>query len=481
MNHLNRFHRLLVACLVVLMVIVGTRVEPIRAQKGGDEEGSAVPPMNDGEKAESDATTTTTTTASDDSSSSTTTSSSSKGNNNGQEEQQQKAKTQEENELPRRPKEVLEDNFDASSRDWGSYYDPKNIFCGKYDCYKILGFDYDAFGKNPPDTKIITKRYRKLSREWHPDKSKHRDAKERFVKIARAYEVLTDVKVRKEYDSMRFDQEAYFSKYGTSVLWSYAPKTDVTFVMILIFVLANVVSLYLQKHRWQLVANRLTKAAVEDWTTAQGGTPESKELREHALAILQEKSNGTTSGGGDAATDESNTATAENNNNNNSNNTNNKKAVTKKQKGSRKEKVSGREKKKMEEEALLPIVKTLVNEMHDFGGGFHKPTWRDLLIVTLIKAPFQMTNAIYWNLKYYIRRVQKLDLSEDERQVLTRRAVGPVVWDTKSQEDRQDMMNRELWKLSNLADWEEEQEIKNMSAADQKQYFKQLKKKGKLE
>jgi DnaJ domain len=74
------------------------------------------------------------------------------------------------------------DTFNVKEHmDWGSYYDPKNIFCGKYDCYRILGFDYESFGAEKPDTKIITKRYRALSREWHPDKSKHRNAKERFV------------------------------------------------------------------------------------------------------------------------------------------------------------------------------------------------------------------------------------------------------------------------------------------------------------
>ena len=49
------------------------------------------------------------------------------------------------------------------------------------DCYKILGFDYENYGVEKPSTKTITKRYRALSREWHPDKSKHKDAKERFV------------------------------------------------------------------------------------------------------------------------------------------------------------------------------------------------------------------------------------------------------------------------------------------------------------
>lgn len=84
-------------------------------------------------------------------------------------------------EAPKKP-DRPEDKFDAEGHtDWGSYYDPQNIFCGKYDCYKILGFDYGEWGTNRPSTKQITKRYRALSRAWHPDKSKHKDAKERFV------------------------------------------------------------------------------------------------------------------------------------------------------------------------------------------------------------------------------------------------------------------------------------------------------------
>jgi hypothetical protein len=72
--------------------------------------------------------------------------------------------------------------FDANDHtDWGTYYDPKGVFCGKYDCYKILGFDFEEFGKQHPDRKEITQRFRSLSRAWHPDKSKHKDAKERFV------------------------------------------------------------------------------------------------------------------------------------------------------------------------------------------------------------------------------------------------------------------------------------------------------------
>jgi DnaJ family protein C protein 25 len=69
----------------------------------------------------------------------------------------------------------------CNENDWGSFYDPNNIFCGKFDCYKILCFDYETWGSDPPTLKAITKSYRNLSRKWHPDKNKAKGAREKFV------------------------------------------------------------------------------------------------------------------------------------------------------------------------------------------------------------------------------------------------------------------------------------------------------------
>ena len=35
---------------------------------------------------------------------------------------------------------------------------------------------------------------------------------------------------------MRYNQEAYFKKYGSSVLCSYAPKSDASIIAIVIFI-----------------------------------------------------------------------------------------------------------------------------------------------------------------------------------------------------------------------------------------------------
>jgi len=66
------------------------------------------------------------------------------------------------------------------------------------DYYKILGV------KDTDDAKTITKAYRKLARESHPD-THPGDAKaeDRFKEVSAAYDVLGDDTKRKEYDEVR--------------------------------------------------------------------------------------------------------------------------------------------------------------------------------------------------------------------------------------------------------------------------------------
>ncbi len=66
------------------------------------------------------------------------------------------------------------------------------------DYYQALGVAADAA------TKDITKAYRKLARELHPDKNPgDAAAEERFKKVSAAYNVLGDEAKRKEYDEIR--------------------------------------------------------------------------------------------------------------------------------------------------------------------------------------------------------------------------------------------------------------------------------------
>jgi curved DNA-binding protein len=64
------------------------------------------------------------------------------------------------------------------------------------DYYKILGVSRTASADE------IKKAYRKLAREFHPDRNKAKNAEEKFKEINEANEVLSDAKKRQAYDSL---------------------------------------------------------------------------------------------------------------------------------------------------------------------------------------------------------------------------------------------------------------------------------------
>jgi curved DNA-binding protein len=64
------------------------------------------------------------------------------------------------------------------------------------DYYKILGVPRTAGGDE------VKRAYRKLARQYHPDKNKAKGAEDKFKEINEAYEVVGDDKKRKAYDQL---------------------------------------------------------------------------------------------------------------------------------------------------------------------------------------------------------------------------------------------------------------------------------------
>nr|XP_054751687.1 dnaJ homolog subfamily B member 9-like [Lytechinus pictus] len=64
------------------------------------------------------------------------------------------------------------------------------------DYYTILGVSRSASQGE------IKKAFRKLAIQYHPDKNKEPDAENKFMEIAKAYEVLSDEDKRKQYDRL---------------------------------------------------------------------------------------------------------------------------------------------------------------------------------------------------------------------------------------------------------------------------------------
>ncbi len=80
------------------------------------------------------------------------------------------------------------------------------------DYYKVLGVSKDASDKD------IQKAYRKLARQYHPDKNPGDvKAEERFKDISAAYDVVGDEKKRPEYDeALRLGATGGFGRGGSS-------------------------------------------------------------------------------------------------------------------------------------------------------------------------------------------------------------------------------------------------------------------------
>ncbi|WP_323174071.1 molecular chaperone DnaJ [Natrialba sp. PRR66] len=76
------------------------------------------------------------------------------------------------------------------------------------DFYDVLGVSPDA------DTEEIKQAYRKKATEYHPDVSDDPDAEEKFKKIQKAKQVLTDEEKRQAYDRMGHDRYEQAEKHG---------------------------------------------------------------------------------------------------------------------------------------------------------------------------------------------------------------------------------------------------------------------------
>ncbi len=71
------------------------------------------------------------------------------------------------------------------------------MYCGNENCYDVLGVAADAAAGE------VKRRYRDLAKQYHPDKNKgagQAEAEATFVKVAEAYEVLSDDELRASYD-----------------------------------------------------------------------------------------------------------------------------------------------------------------------------------------------------------------------------------------------------------------------------------------
>jgi curved DNA-binding protein CbpA len=150
-------------------------------------------------------------------------------------------------------------------------FDPMNIFCGSHNCYDVLTIKRNATHKQ------IRRAYRRLSLEYHPDKSVHKNATEVFRLISKAYEVLDGNETRANFDYYLDHPRDYFKVSGRHFARN-VPKSNPIFVVIAVVGLFSWLMYNVQMQRHEK-AKKFLKDAVLECAT-KGGKSSSKQTVE---------------------------------------------------------------------------------------------------------------------------------------------------------------------------------------------------------
>jgi DnaJ homolog subfamily C member 25 len=312
----------------------------------------------------------------------------------------------------------------------------EGIYCGKENCYDVLGVTRDTAKKE------IAQSYRKLAKMYHPDRqSRKMDEAEKqlivdkFKLVAQAYEILKDDETRTDYDYMLDNPDVYYAHYYRYYKKVYAAKIDVRLVLI---VTISIISLIQYYSGWQRY-----DSAIKYFATVP-------KYRNQAMRIIEE-------------TDDPKYKLSFAN-----------------KKGS-KNKMSKQEQREETEKVLLKVIE----EKMDIQGAYAKPEIRDILWVQLLISPYTIFKYATWYSNWVWNfNVLKKEYGDEEKLYLIRKylKMGQHQFNAIDDYTINDYLDMELWVKENFDEWkaieEEEQKKKLAESSTYKSYRRYMKKNG---
>ncbi|KAJ8962303.1 hypothetical protein NQ318_018282 [Aromia moschata] len=301
----------------------------------------------------------------------------------------------------------------------------EGIYCGKENCYDVLEVTREAT-KNE-----ISKNYRKLARQYHPDMHRTPEAKEiaeeQFKKLANAYELLKDEESRFDYDYMLDNPDEYYAHYYRYYRRRVAPKVDVRIVLIVTISIISAIQYYSGWQRYD--------AAIKYFATVP-------KYRNRALDIA-------------------------------------------KQDGLLFDNKKSKGKNKTSKEETENIIRKVIEDKMDIKGAYAKPKITDVLWIQLVMSPYTAVKYIYWSISWFWRHtILKQPYSDEEKLYIIRKhlKMGQHQFDIQDDEKKQEYLDRELWIKENFEEWfaEEEENTKKQLAESNryKQYRRYMKNHG---
>ncbi|XP_057669234.1 dnaJ homolog subfamily C member 25 homolog [Diorhabda carinulata] len=301
----------------------------------------------------------------------------------------------------------------------------EGIYCGKENCYDVLEITREATKSE------ISKNYRKLAKQYHPDLHRTPEAKEkaeeRFKIIANAYEILKDEETRTDYDYMLDNPDEYYAHYYRYYRRRVAPKVDVRIVLIVTISIISAIQYYSGWQRYD--------TAIKYFMTVPKYRNKALEIAKEDGLLLHDK--------------------------------------------------KARKSKKESKEETEGIIKRVIEDKMDIKGAYAKPTIMDILWIQLIMLPYTITKYIYWNLSWFWRHtVLKQEYNDEEKLYIIRKFMKMSEHQFNSQEDdkKQEFLDQELWIREKFNEWykqEEENTKRQMAESNKyKQYRRYIKNHG---